>query len=244
MHLFRAAAMAVLAFVLAADAGDGDTEYQFQIPLSHKLTDRLTSLEYLGYNKSTDEDFSTYYLGLPGLDYKVNAWLRLRAVWYTRFTDHADKPDAIELRPSVGFKANAPAERMHFYNLTRYEARAIQDRADDTWNHSSRIRSRFGVDVPLAPREREWQPGTWYATADIEPYYEIEEKLVSPVSARIGIVRVLNENMQAEFYYAPQYTRSRSDTPFEETGSIFQLTLKIGFQKGLIRREHIEVSDN
>lgn len=246
IQLILTLAMTVLALALNARAGNvGDKEFQYQIALSHKITDDITSLEYLGYNRGADKGFSTYYAGLPGVDYKVSRWLHLRGVWYTRFTDNANKSDAFELRPSVGFKASVPtAERFHFYNLTRYEYREIQDRKDETWNGSSRIRSRFGVDLPLTARDREWKPHTWYATADVEPFYSVEEKFVSTVSARIGIVRILNENMQLEFYYAPQYTRSHSNSPLEDTSSIFQLTLKIGLQKGIINRQRMENSDN
>ena len=243
-RLLGLAILSALSFAMPARARDGENEYQFQVVPSHKVGERLTMLSYLGYNKSDDEDFETVYLGSPGMDYKINDTLHLRAVWYTRFTDRGHEADSFELRPSLGCKAIFPADRMHFYNLTRYEYRSIQRRDDDTWEHFNRIRSRFGVDVPLAARGSEWLPHTWYATADVEPFYELEENLISPVSARLGIVHILNENMQIEFYYAPQYTRSNTDTPFEETGSIFQLIFKIGLQAGLINREHVDVSDN
>lgn len=244
LRLLAAAVLIVAGPALRARAFGGDNEYQFQLAPSHKITDRLTSMSYLGFNRSEDEGFSTYYLGFPGVGYKVNPWFQLRAVWYTRFTDESEAPDSLELRPSLGFKASVPHEGpVHYYNYTRYEYRAIQDRAADTWDDFNRIRSRFGVEVPLAPRARAWRPGTWYATADIEPFYQYEKGLVSPLNARAGIARILSEQVRIELCYTAQHTRSDTDSPFEETGNILQLNVKVGLPKGIRGHEQSEAPD-
>lgn len=243
-YLFQVVTAAVLALVLNARAGDGDNEYQFQLAPTHKINDRLTSLSYFGYINSKDENFETYVVGLPGVDYRVNHWLHLRGVWYTRFTDHEEESDTLELRPSVGFKASLPHDRpTHYYNLTRFEFRALRDLEEHEWSDSSRVRSRFGIEVPLASRERAWKPGTWYALMDVEPYYQLDGGLISPINARLGLARVVNDWMQIELFYTAQYTRSHNASPLEDTGSIFLLNIKVGLQKGVLNREHAVTAD-
>ena len=41
------------------------------------------------------------------------------------------------------------------------------------WNNYSRLRVRFGVEMPFSKGEKAWKPGNFYGLADAEPYIQV-----------------------------------------------------------------------
>jgi len=128
------------------------------------------------------------------------------------------------------------AVKWNIYNFTRYEFRAIENRDTHDWNNTHRLRSRFGIELPITSNERSWQQGTFYGLADIEPYYRFDKGMVDPLRLRCGIGYLLKEHLRMEFIYHAQFTHPAGSSSLEYTDNIFRLNIKIGLNKGIIGR--------
>jgi len=112
----------------------------------------------------------------------------------------------------------------------------VRDGTTGDWNASHRIRSRFGVEIPLSSGDRAWQPKTWYALADVEPYYRFDRHAVDPLRVRGGIGYVINDRIRTEFIYHAEFTRPAGSSGLEFTDNILRLNIKIGLTMGIIGR--------
>jgi hypothetical protein len=211
-------------------------EYRLTFFPYHRISDQLTGSGYLGYVWNPEKDYRTYYLGWPVVSYAPASWLQLWGGLVGLYTDNESSSDKLELRPFAGPKLFLPnAAKWNIYNFTRYEYRAIEDRDTQDWSRSYRLRSRFGVEFPLASRERAWQSKTFYGLADVEPYYRFDRDQVDPLRVRGGLGYVLNDRVRLEFIYHAQYTRPDGGD-LEYTDNIFRLNVKIGLNRGLMGR--------
>ena len=241
----RCAALFLFLFVLAAASlparaqDDTGNEYRLTLFPSHRITDTVTGFAYLGYVWNPEKDYRTYYLGWPAATYAPNKWLQVWGGLVGLFTDNENSSDKLELRPFTGVKLFLPNERKwNIYNFTRYEYRATQDRNTRDWSDVHRLRSRFGVEFPLASKERAWKPKTFYGLADVEPYYRFDRGQVDPFRVRGGIGYVLNESVRIEFIYHAQFTHPGGSKDLEYTDNIWRINIKLGLTKGIIGRLH------
>jgi len=234
LFLFLLAVASLPAWAQDEDIGN---EYRLTLFPSHRINDKLTGFAYLGYVGNPEKDYQTYYLGWPAAAYAPNRWLQLWGGLVGLYTNNENSSDKLELRPFIGVKLLLPNEaKWNIYNFTRYEYRGIQDRDTHDWNSIHRLRSRFGVEFPLASRERAWQPGTLYGLADVEPYYRFDRGEVDPFRVRGGIGCVLNDRVRVEFIYHAQFTRPAGSSGLKYTDNIFRLNIKIGLNKGIMGR--------
>ena len=230
---------AVLACASAACAqGDeslGD-EYRFTISPRHVLKGDLTGFGELGYYWSP-EDYQSYTVLWPGLNYRVARWAQLTAGLRSLYTANEDEADTLELRPFAGLKLLLPNRfEWHFYNYTRYEYRDTQDLDTHDWYAYHRIRSAFGVEIPLAPRAAAWQPRTWIALAETEPFYRFDGDEIDPVRVRCGFGRILNDRFIVEFLYYAQFSRPGEGKPLEYAENMLRVNLKVGLNQGILGR--------
>ena len=220
-----------------AQEGDIGNEYRFTIFPFHRINDEVTGFGYLGYVTNPEKHYQTYYLGWPAASYAPNDWLQIWGGLVGLYTDNKTSADKLELRPFVGPKFFLPNEmKWNIYNFTRYEYRATQDRTTRDWNNIHRLRSRFGIEFPFTSGEGVWQPGTFYALADAEPYYRFDRGEVDPFRVRGGIGYVLDEHIRMEFIYHAQFTHPAASSGLEFTDNIFRLNIKVGLTKGIIGR--------
>lgn len=228
----------VLAVAPALAQGDPvSDEYRVTIFPSHSIKDRLTGFGYLGYVANPDKDYTTYYVGWPGLTYTQSQRVQYWAGAFYTYTNNEHSSDKLEVRPFLGIKLFVPNERrINLYNFTRWEYRAIQDRSTHDWSPVHRFRTRFGVEAPLTPRDRAWQPGTWYALADAEAFYRFDRDTWDPLRWRVGIGHVFERKVRVEFIYHAQYTRPNADAPLDYTDNIWRLNIKVGTKAGLLER--------
>ena len=216
-----------------AQDDDIANEYRLTLFPYHRINDKWTTWGYVGYVWNTDADYHTYYLG-PGATYTVNRGLEIQGGLIGTYTDNENSSDKLELRPFVGAKLYVPnTKKLNVYNWTRYEYRLIRDSDTDNWDEVPRLRSRFGVEFPLAPLERAWQPKTYYGLADAEVFYRFDRTQWNPFRLRAGIGYVLNPGMRIELIYHAQYTRPSGSTGLEHTENIWRLNVKFGVNKGL-----------
>jgi hypothetical protein len=219
-----------------AQDDDIANEYRLTLFPYHRISEKLTGFGYLGYVNNPDGDFQTAYLGW-GVDYapdpSVHIWVGLVST-YTNYEVSADK---LELRPFIGVKSLLPNKmKWHIYNFTRYEDRIIENRNTHDWTETHRIRSRFGVEIPLTSREKAFKLKTWFGLVDVEAFYRFDKDYVDPLRVRCGIGRILSSRVSAELVYHAQYTRPAGSTGLEYTDNIFRLNIKLALNKGLLQR--------
>lgn len=193
--LLLALALLATARPALAQTSDINNEYRVTLFPSHPIKDNLTGFGYLGYVANPDKDYTTYYVGWPGVTYTPSKIIQYWGGAIYSYTDNEIKSDKLEVRPFVGFNLFLPNDRkMNLYNFTRYEARIIQDRTSHDWaTPIIRVRTRFGIEAPLGSRERAWKPGATYALADVEPFYRFDRNTVDPLRWHVGLGHVFEE---------------------------------------------------
>jgi hypothetical protein len=220
-------------------AGDEPPSNEFRFTLSpyHPLKGNLVGSAQLGYYYNPDEEYSEYYLGWPGLVYTVKGWLQLWAGVHTTYTDHRQNADLLEPRPFAGVKFFVPNRaQINLYNFTRYEYRMTLNLDSGDWNYVNRVRSRFGVEIPFARREKAWKERTFYGTADVEPFYRFDTDVIDPLRLRGGVGYVFNDRLRLEFIYYAQFSREDGNGPLEYGENIFRLDMKLGLSRGILQR--------
>jgi hypothetical protein len=214
---------------------DLGNEYRVTLFPSHKVYGKLSGFAYLGFVWNNEKGYKTYYLGWPAGLYAPNKWLQVWAGLVGLFTDNKSSSDKLEFRPFGGAKLFLPnGMKWNIYNFSRYEYRAIQDRDSRDWSDIHRVRSRFGVEIPLTSLKHAWEVKSLYMLADLEPYYRFDKGQVDPFRMRAGLGYVLNERIRLEFIYHAQYTHPSGSSKLKYTDNIFRLNIKIGLNKGII----------
>jgi Protein of unknown function (DUF2490) len=235
---------AVIAPAVALRADDPSDENQLTLSLHHPISGDLSGFAELGFRWNPDEDYHDYTILYPGLTYTAAKWLQFSAGLRTLFTDNANSANEFELRPFAGVKLFLPNKlKWNIFNYTRYEYRDTQNRDTDEWTGYSRVRSEFGVEIPLTSREQAWHSNTWYLTADVEPFYRFDKSTIDPFRFGGGIGYVLNDRLQIELIYQGQMSRPSGGSGLEYTESIIHLNFKIGLQKGILQRVLNPASD-
>ena len=215
---------------------DIGNEYRITLFPSHKVTDKIGGFGYLGYVWNPEKNYEVYYLGWPCATYTPKTWMQFWGGLIGAYTANESKADNLELRPFAGVKLFLPNElKWNIYNFTRYEYRANQDRETKDWNNYSRIRVRFGVEMPFTKREKAWKPRTLYGLADIEPYFRFDKNLVDPMRIRGGIGYVMKSlPIRIEFIYHAQFTQPDKESGLKYTDNIYRINLKLGINKGIL----------
>ncbi len=218
----------------AADDPVSDV-YQFNLNPNHPLTDRLDMFGNFGYYENSN--YSQYRFGWPGLIYHVEPWLQLWGGLDAYYTDNDHAADQLELRPFAGLKLFIPNQaKIVLYNYTRYEYRNFENLTTHDWSGYGRIRSRFGVEVPLTSRADAWETKTFYALTDVEPFYRFDKNEWDPVNVRGGLGYILNKRMRLELIYTAQFTRPSSGSPLEHSENVIELNFKIALDKDVLGR--------
>jgi hypothetical protein len=215
---------------------DENNEYQFNVNAHARITDQFSTFGNFGYF-SEPNDYSKYRFGWPALNYQANAWLQLSGGLDAYYTDNDQSADTLELRPFAGLKLFVPNRaKISLYNYTRYEYRDFENLDTHDWSGYSRIRSRFGVEFPLTSRARAWAPETFYALADIEPFYRFDRNEWDPLRVRGGLGYVVSDRVRLELIYTAQFDRSKADSPLEFNNNIIRLNLRIGLNRGVLEQ--------
>jgi hypothetical protein len=221
---------------LARATDDENNEYQLNVNAHARITDQFSTFGDFGYFRQPD-DYSKYRFGWPALIYRAKAWLQLSGGLDAYYTENFQSADTLELRPFAGVKLFVPNHaKILLYNHTCYEYRDTENLDTHDWHSYSRIRSRFGVEFPLASRARAWAPKTFYALTDVEPFYRFDRDEWDPVRVRGGLGYVVNDRVRVEVIYTAQFDRSDPGQPLEYNNNIIRLNLRIGFNKGVLGR--------
>jgi hypothetical protein len=237
LHILLFCAIAIFPLASTAQEDIGN-EYRITLFPSYKITEKIGGFSYLGYVFNPEKNYHSYYLGWPCATYTPNTWLQFWGGLIGVYTADESKADQLELRPFAGAKFFLPNPwKWNIYNWTRYEYRALQNRSTHEWNNYSRVRLRFGVEIPLSSLEKAWQPGGFYGMADVEPYYRFDKKQIDPFRIRGGIGYIMKSApIRLELIYYAQYTQPTAESGLVYTDNIFRLNIKIGLHSGILGR--------
>jgi hypothetical protein len=221
---------------LCAEDDDFSNQIRLNLSAHHEIVTNLTGFIHLNYFNDWDTAERTYELGWPGLVYAARSWLQFSGGLLTSYTDKDNSAKTLELRPSVGVKVFIPNDcKLHLYNFTRYEFRDTEDLDTHQWTQVNRLRSRFGAEFPLSSLERAWQPRTWYALTDVEPFYRFDNDTFDPVRVRGGVGYVLSSRLRCELIYGAEFTHSNSGS-LAFTENLIYLNIKIGLAERILER--------
>lgn len=213
-----------------------DEVYQFNVNPYAPIAGNLSGFGNFGYYGQPD-NYSQYRFGWPSMLYKANSWLQFAGGLDAYYTDNYQSADTLELRPYGGVKLFVPnQDRIYIYNYTRYEFRDTENLDTHEWSSYSRIRSRFGVQFPLTKHSEAWQTKTFYALADVEPFYRFDTDEWDPFRVRGGLGYILSDRIRLELIYTADFERSAPGSPLELDNNIIELNIRIGFSKGLLGR--------
>ena len=221
-----------------AQEEDIGNEYRITLFPSYKITERLGGFSYLGYVWNPEKEYRAYYVGWPCATYSVKPWLQLWGGLIGVYTDQETKANQLELRPFFGPKIFLPNKmKWNIYNWTRYEYRALQNLDTRDWNNYSRIRVRFGVEIPLSSKEKAWDPGQFYALSDIETFIRLDNGTIDPMRIRGGLGYVMKSiPLRVELIYHAQYTQPTESDGLTYTDNILRLNLKLGLHSGILAK--------
>jgi hypothetical protein len=217
---------------------DPNNEYRITLYAYHPIATNLTGFFRLGYFDDPDKQKQTYEFGWPNVNFQAFRHVQLWGGLYTYYRDYEQSANTLELRPYGGVKLFLP-NHLHWniYNFTRYEYRSTEDLDTHEWTGVHRLRSRFGLEVPLARGERAWQPHTWYLLHEVEPYYRFDTDQLDPLDVRVGVAYVLSDRVRVEFIYTAGFSRPNGGG-LAYTDNQFRLNFKIGLKRGLLGLLH------
>lgn len=216
-----------------ASAQDDDpvitNEYRFTNITAKPVSDRMVLFTYSGITESPEKHFRSYYGSPPNIIYQVKPWMELLLGGVVVYTDNRRANDSWEVRPVTGVKFSVPNKKKWFiFSLTRFEYRMITQ--DDKMDKIPRFRNRFGIEAPLAKTEKAWTPKTWYAVADVEPIYRLDQMRLQVVRLRGGPGYVVSKNLRVELLYHYELSGTPTD-PFDHTQNIFRLNFKVSLPR-------------
>jgi len=102
------------------------------------------------------------------------------------------------------------------------------------WTNVERLRSRFGVEIPLASLAQAWQPRTLYAVANVEPMYRYDRDDIDPARAQVGVGYIVNHRIRTEFLHYANWGRPNPDDGLRFTQNIWRLNVKVGLSHALL----------
>ena len=216
-----------------------DTFHTYQLTLSphYRISDEVSGSGTLSYESSPERGNRVYYVSYPSVTYKLNGSVQLWGGLRVSYTDNENTADRFELRPFAGFKLYGPRTlNWNMFNYTRYEDRNVEILGVYQWTHAGRVRSQFGVEVPLASRDKSFTPKTWYLLTSVEPFYRLDKGWVDPIEVQAGMAYVVSSQLRLELIYYMNFTRPVGSSALQYTDNTFRLNVKIGMSHHVLGR--------
>jgi hypothetical protein len=225
-----------LAIFKVTVARAADNTYEFNVNPVSPIAGNWSAFGNFGYYEQPN-NFSRYRFGWPDFIYRAKDWMQLVGGLDAYYTDNLQSADTLELRPYAGVRLFVPNQQhIILYNFTRFEYLDTQNQDTDAWSGFARIRSRFGVEIPLTTRLAAWEPKTFYVLTDVEPFYRFDREQWSPVQVRGGLGYIVNDRIRVELIYTARFTSSANSSSLDYTDNIIELNIRIGLAKGLLGR--------
>ena len=215
-------------------------EFRNTISTHHEIWDDLTGFGQFEYRDNSDSDYQALNMVWPGFIYAPKRdWLQFTVGLGSLYTWNEHKADTLQLRPFGGVKFLVPNHwEWHIYNYTRCEFLDTQSQESFDWTSNNRVRSRFGLEIPLVFRDRAWKPKSWYVFADVEPIYRFDHDEIDPLYVRAGVGYILSPRASLELIYYDEFTRPTTGSSLHQYDNIIQLNLKIDLGRSILERLH------
>jgi hypothetical protein len=233
--------LTVLLVVVTAHAGaqnnvvaQNDTppvtnEYRITQIYTKPINKRFVLFAYTGYTKSPEKEYTSVYASPPNVIYIAKPWLEFYGAFIAVYTKNNNASHTWEFRPVAAVKVYLPNKKQWFiYSWTRYENRFILQ--DDNLQSIPRLRNRFGIEAPLAKKEKKWAPKTFYMLSDIEPIWRLDQKKLEILRFRGGLGYVFNKKYKAEFQYFGDLSPTKN-ARLGYVNSIWRLNIKVSFPR-------------
>lgn len=229
-------ALALHAAAQPPDDEDITNEYRATLVTSKPVSDKVVLFNYLGYVSSPDKKVKTLYYSPPGVIYKPKPWMELWGGVFGLYNWNENATDSWEIRPLVGAKFYVPnKKKLNIYNFSRFEYRFI--RRNNYTQSIPRFRNRVGIEAPLTSLEKAWTPKTFYALADAEPIWRLDDKFLQLFRVRGGVGYVASKKFRTEFIYHTEFSGPK-DGPFKYTGNIWRLNFKLMLPRKGVHHHH------
>ena len=215
-------------------------EYRFTQTYSKPINDKFVLFIYAGYTKSPEKEYTSVYASPPNVIFIPKSWLEFYAAFIAVYTKNKNASHSWEFRPVLAVKVYLPNEKKwYIYSWTRYENRLILQ--DDNLDSRPRLRNRFGIEAPLATKDKKWAPKTFYMLADIEPIWRLDQKRLEILRYRGALGYVFSKKLRAEFQYFGDLSPTKN-APLGYVNSIWRLNLKVLLPKqGLFYPKDIDI---
>ena len=220
-------------------SNDVTNEWRVNVFPHYPIKGKVSGFGDLSWVKNPDSDSTRYYLGLPGFLYTPKKWLQIWTGVRYIYTDNdptsTNKQDTFEIRPFIGPKFFLPNKRRwNIYNYTRIEFRQTYSHSTHEWGNVERLRSLFGIEIPLTSTERAWKPKTFYGIANVEPFYRFDKNDIDPFRAQVGLGYITHDRIRAELLYSANWGRVSPSNDLAFTQNIIRLNIKVGLKHALL----------
>lgn len=207
---------------------DITNEYRATLVTSKPISDKVILFQYLGVVKAPDKGVGTLYYSPPGIIYRAKPWVEIWAGLFGLYNNNKNSANSWEMRPLTGVKFFVPnKKKINLYNFSRFEYRFINQNHNTT--SQPRFRNRTGIEFPLS-KKNPWTPKTFYALADVEPIWRLDDKYMSLLRIRGGLGYIVNKTWRAEFIYHSEFTGGKGQ-PKNYTGNIWRLNIKLNLPR-------------
>ncbi|MBS1562006.1 MAG: DUF2490 domain-containing protein [Bacteroidetes bacterium] len=164
-------------------------------------------------------------------EYAVTPNIDLHTAVVLSYTKQREISDVFEVRPVLGarYTLYIGEAGWRWYAFGRYEVRAMDYTEADSSIIKQRARLRVGTLVPLGPEGL--VPGSTYAMADVEPFFNLDgappERYNDRILFRVGLGYRLDRLWRVEVLYCYQASRTTYLSGFDNESNILRFRIRL-----------------
>lgn len=167
----------------------------------------------------------------PNFEYAVTPNVDLYSAILLSYTKQLVISDVFEVRPALGarYTLYIGEAGWRWYAFGRYEVRAMDYTEADSSIIKQRARLRVGTLVPLGPEGL--VPGSTYAMADVEPFFNLDgappERYNDRILFRVGLGYRIDRLWRVEVVYCYQASRTTYLSGFDNESNILRFRIRL-----------------
>lgn len=167
----------------------------------------------------------------PNIEYAITPNLDLYGAITFSYTKQRDISDVFEIRPGIGARYTVYIGNAgwRWYAFGRFEHRELDYVEVDSTISRQRARLRIGTLLPL--NGEGLVPGSWYAIADIEPFFNLDgappERYNDRITIRTALGYRFDRFWRFELMYAYQLSRTTYSSGFDTESNIIRFRIRL-----------------
>jgi hypothetical protein len=164
-------------------------------------------------------------------EYSITPNIDLHTAVVLSYTKQLAISDVFEVRPVLGgrYTLYIGDAGWRWYAFGRYEMRAMDYTEADSSIIKQRARLRVGTLVPLGPEGL--VPGSTYAMADVEPFFNLDgappERYNDRIQFRVGLGYRIGLLWRVELMYSYQASRTTYLSAFDSESNILRFRIRL-----------------